>query len=69
MQGEFENKITERTWIIEIPVSAECKSIKLNNKKLTNFTFDKKNGMLHFEFKADTRVKQKIQIDKFRTTY
>lgn len=69
MQGEFENKILKRTWIIEIPVTADFKSIKLNEKKENNFSFDKKTGILRFRFDADTKLKQKIKIINFKPNY
>lgn len=69
LQGEFKNKIAKRTWIIEIPVTAEFKSIQLNGKKITNFSFNKNMGMLRFQFDADTNLKQKIKINNLKLNY
>ena len=69
MQGEFEKMLTKRTWIIEIPIAAEFENIMLNGKKVTNFTFDKKKGILGFLFDADTKLKQKIKIANYKSDY
>jgi alpha-glucosidase (family GH31 glycosyl hydrolase) len=69
IQGEYPSMLKKRTWIFEIPVAADFKSISVNSKKMGNVQFDKEKGLIRFSFDAETKLKQNIKITSYKSTY